>query len=110
MKNTQTFIELTLEGGWKHVVSGGHFKGGVFKPTTYEEVERWFEKHPQLILLDPLAWAAVGKAKGWEKEVRACWGTGCGALRKGWHQKMVDFLKLLAEGKDIETALGEILN
>jgi hypothetical protein len=76
------------------------------------------------ILLDPLAWQAVGKVEGWKEEGiksldgkvcaydgyrdcgmgRACRFTGFPKIDK-WHWHMHQMIDALAEGKSIEEFL-----
>jgi len=68
---TKEFIEKAISGGW-----GNGSRIDFFSPvspwdgTTYfrgKENVQW-SMHLNAILLDPLAWQAVGKVERWEKE------------------------------------------
>lgn len=104
MTHTKQFIEDAIAGGWKEksrpIITervGGElavlFGDGKTDGMVLAE-----------ILLDPLAWQAVGKTRGWEtgnpvdnfdpyEETRA---------------NMHDFIDHLADGKDVEEALSAI--
>lgn len=67
------FIERAIEGGWKPANTNILLQAGAeYHPTTQEvhmlDVEEgdWYT-HIQVVLLDPEAWKAVGKASGWNK-------------------------------------------
>ncbi len=115
--NTQTFIELAIEGGWKPFLDDR-----VHKKVAMDEGDEWVVFTTKVnvrrrivaqILLDPLAWQAVGKVKGWNAQFMI------GEEVEGkkeihdlspewlyWQHKLLD---LIADGKSIEEALGEIL-
>ncbi len=125
MTNTQRFISLAIEGGWRKAEKpnlsvnengecfvdflGGHDTG------TYFESD---------ILLDPLAWQAVGKVK-WRPMKKAQTMPARINGKRGavvahkrmmsyprtnqWLKEQHRFIDLLADGKSIEEALGEIL-
>lgn len=83
----QTFIEKAIEGGWKPSAS-------------------WFGDVPvdsdgyHTVLLNPLAWKAVGKVEGW------VWNDE--KRNAGYIYNMHRMIDALAEGKTIEQFL-EIL-
>ena len=144
--NTQTFIELAIEGGWnKNGYWRGEFRGSKFEGgKIYLE---WYsgetesihldEIKVQEVLLDPLAWQALGKVKGWivesKRKYQECPKCGNGTLSEAFFwdyckddgikreikekvyttdlsfSKQVDFVHLHQDGKSIEEALGEIL-
>lgn len=103
------FIEKALEGGWKASEQGeGKTIEHVFFPA-------WFEK----VLLDPLAWAAVGKVEGWGHEMKGN-GIPIGTYPEAmvhvlfhktnklipvWQFHMHQMITALCEGKSIEQFL-----
>lgn len=113
MTNTQRFIELAIEGGAidkenKEVCLQDNALGRC-------SLAR--------VLLEPLVWQAVGKAKGWRQNPSMC--TGCQTIGMGkanhmqacpekgrpvsWNENWHRFIDLLADGRSLEDALGEIL-
>lgn len=79
----QTFIEKAIAGGWK---------GDAFPI--------WHVNNPHSMLLDPLAWQAVGKVEGWGAEIPSY------MLGKPvWHTNMSRMIDALASGKTIEQYL-----
>ena len=99
----EQFVEKAIEGGWKNdmfpmleILTNGK--------TPYANFEA--------VLLNPLAWKAVGKVEGWKKEEL------CGACnlylteegeepcpQEGWKHKMLGMIDALIEGKTIEEYL-----
>lgn len=71
------FIEKAVDGGW----------------------QADDETTTATMLLDPLAWQAVGKVEGWPK----LWD--CNAYIPGWQSKMVGLMYSLIEGVTIESYL-----
>lgn len=102
---THEFTEDAIAGGWK--LRGGDLR---YQHDGYTEAVNEHE-----ILLDPLAWQAVGTTRGWtdskklvyEFDRRVPAGTEK-MPRPAWRKNMHHFIDHLAEGKDIETALAEI--
>lgn len=60
------------------------------------------------ILLDPLFWQALGKAKGWGTEPAAT--TVSGFPVQEWLMVWHRFIDHLAEGRDAESFLAELLS
>lgn len=102
----QTFIEKAIEGGWEDAIQAP-------APSMFHWSEKRLEEGytricEQSVLLDPLAWQAVGKVEGWEKK---CWiemgivnetlPTHDGVISQAQYHmhRMID---ALAEGKTIE--------
>ena len=130
MTNTQKFIELAIEGGWKCKAmedkpfwkltkTGGSMIVWKEKPLVgnHKSVPKEKQLWPvERVLLNPLAWQAVGKMKGWGMVYRICWNKDmkdceCEADSKTleeWLAKQLIFVKKLRE-KSIEEALGELL-
>lgn len=115
------FIEKAIEGGWRQkeypefnvievsnvgVHLNCHGVLGDFEYTFYREK----------ILLDPLAWQAVGKVEGWD--VQNVQGTthltDNGTKRNylfienGWMNKMHAMINALAEGKTLEEYISTL--
>ncbi len=87
MTNTEKFSELAEQGGYKFDSSNQYCEGHT-------------EDH---VLLDPSAWQAVGKVKMWDAF------TAEDSKTKRWHIKWILFIDLLVAGKDIDSALEDIL-
>ena len=89
MRATQRFIEDAIKGGW--------WKLDYDTEPVDAENYRFFLSSP---LLDPLAWQAVGKTRGWKyksyKEYEWQW-------QHEWHR----FIDHLADGLSIEEALSK---
>lgn len=81
-----TFIEKAIEGGWNHP----------------KEDCSYCETPVEVILLDPLAWQAVGKVEGWQ-DVQAGYRESDGLIlyESGWKRRMHRMIDALAEGKTI---------
>ena len=80
------FIEKGIEGG-------------------YPQDLAHYEKYPDqcVVLLDPLAWQAVGKVEGWETKYFKCSPNCDNKIRSDdWNYQMHRMIDALAEGKTIE--------
>ena len=91
------FIEKAIEGGWNN--------GAYPEPI---DVDMVLFEQGNLILLDPLAWEAVGKVSSWE--VHECegdgTGEGCGnGCYPTYRDKMHQMIDALIEGGNIESYL-----
>lgn len=91
MRNTQKFLELARQGDFD-----------LAKLRSFDGVECI---EPEEILLRPTAWQAVGRVKEW-KEIDGVYIHE----QESWRQIWKRFIDLLADGKSIEDALGEILS
>lgn len=82
------FIEKAIEGGFEHLtVSEMNFaKDGTIKP--------------EIILMRPEAWQAVGKVEGWN---------GREYFSGVYKSKQVKFIQNLQEGQSIEDALNNVM-
>lgn len=101
----QIFIEKAIEGGWT--------KG---KVKVQIEDSLIYLHHPHKdgefttislfeVLLDPLAWQAVGKIEGWN-ESSISMGVNKASVRDfGWKNNMHRMIDSLSEGKSIEEFL-----
>ena len=107
MTATQRFIEDAIKGGWKEDIqvrySGGRIER-IYKAWGASTWERYMDL--STVLLDPLAWQAVGKMRGWYITTKPCnhsdnyHGT---CMRCAWHC----FIDHLADGLSIEEALSK---
>ena len=88
MNHTKQFIEDAIAGG-------GIDFDGYFTDCDKEDVLDSIHR----VLLDPTAWRAVGKTRGWDKG----W---LGA--EDWKTEWSIFIDHLADGKTIEEALAAI--
>lgn len=96
------FIQKAIQGGW------GNFTTEEREKAEQMVSEPLREMTAAEILLDPLAWQAVGKVEGWGVTDR-CWGCNYSEgptddtpiWKVKWHQ----MLDALAEGKTIEQYL-----
>lgn len=131
MTNVQKFIELAIEGGWKvrRDFINEPIEERAEKPVkieigeyteTFELWWTWENDGGQLsripihkILLDPLAWQAVGKAKGWRDDVfhESCAGAMHNTDRAISEAEInhARFVSELWRGKSIEEALAKTL-
>lgn len=87
------FIEASIEGGWK--AENNAWVADLNGSATLI--------HRADILLDPLAWQAVGKVEGWCD----CDGVVCTAEKGSSRHHMHHFIDALCDGKDLEAALSE---
>lgn len=95
MTATQRFIEDAIKGGWD---KNRH-------PFPPEDIENYtIEK----ILLDPHAWQAVGKMRGWKEYQHEHLVTKEKLITKIWLEQWHTFIDHLADGKSIEDSLAEI--
>lgn len=109
----QKFIEKAIGGGWK---------------------EKYLDRDQgktnalitECVLLDALAWQAVGKVEGWKETVngycggdpdyfeerneKCCWfgRQDCEWFEKGWQFKMHRMIDALAEGTSIEDFIATL--
>ena len=102
MTSTQQFISLAVEGGYK--IGNGNVSSKKF----FENGDHLSISKTSVILFDPLAWAAVGKVKGWGDD-----GISMDVFDTSklpiWKLRWGRSIDLLADGKSIEEALTEIL-
>ncbi len=92
MTATQQFIEDAIEGGWME-----------------GEDSRYRRAYASIgnTLLNPLAWQAVGKTRGWT-DYNDSYGVPEKSQR--WNFQMHRFIDHLADGKTIEEALTALEN
>jgi hypothetical protein len=99
MTATQQFIEDAIKGGWRPITVAT-------ETTVFADGDKYIIRFDDsCALLDPLAWQAVGKTRGWDEEdpecERICQLEGNCHI-KNWHA----FIDRLADGKTIEEALS----
>lgn len=82
MEHTKQFIEDAIEGGWDLDRTG---------------------RDEARILLDPQAWQAVGRVRGWIDGY-----TKSGVDCRGWLALWHTFIDALSEGDSIDIALSKI--
>lgn len=114
------FIEKAIEGGWRKKeiprFRGLEFDFGIGYPLiTFERPSRHqVERMPlEVILLDPLAWQAVGKVEGWDTDkcflCKRKLGRDNECIEHGWNHYWRDaihrMIDALAEGKKVEQFL-----
>lgn len=105
MTHTEQFIKDAIAGGWE---------GNKFQERLYvygDSLGRTYSKSEPLssVLLDPLAWLAVGKTRGWDVQVtdelhRYVQYVDCPEVTYNMHR----FIDHLCDGDSIEDALGKI--
>jgi len=101
MTATQEFIKDAIEGGWNNDAVAY----GTDKPTDDAKVGAWY--YGNEMFLDPLAWQAVGKTRGWSRDIDlGKHGTKPSLIgyTMYWHK----FIDHLTDGKTIEEALQAI--
>lgn len=115
MTATQKFIEDAIKGGWHK--DWGFIKKGLRDETFLKKTPEFLIKsrngityrfNTAEILLDPLAWQAVGKTRGWFEGIqRKLVGVNKyqNKFTRIWLFEMHSFIDSLAEGKTIEQAL-----
>ena len=96
MKHMEQFIEDAIKGGW--------------------DERRWFEKETHIcsaLILDPAAWQAVGKMRGWEEYTEATVEGANGFVEFSaptWRINFLRFIDYLCAGNNFEAALNKIDN
>lgn len=128
MPATKQFIEDAIKGGWKenelsNATIDFHEPNGCNGEYCYvidysytrqvdgERVNNNTHYPISVILLDPLAWQAVGRVRGWTVNTQDCWGCGYneGATDEPiYHTRWHHFIDHLAYGNSIEEALTRI--
>lgn len=102
MKATEQFIKDAIEGGWNEMPAKAMewmFNNGGFSE--------------EKVLLDPQAWQAVGKVRGWRDELH-CSGEcndfidDMDTTIDGWKYQQKQFISELQDSKTIEEALTAI--
>ena len=102
------FIQKAIEGGWENKLFWFKVKESEDSPV---EIVDTSMNNINSILLDPLAWQAVGKVEGWEKKHYR----GCEYKLRGqctpicsedsWTLYIHEMIDALCEGKTIEQYL-----
>lgn len=101
----QRFIEDTIGGGWRdwsqlnqddvHIDANGIVWGGHQFPI-------------EAILLDPKAWQAVGKTRGWKTGFYQRGSEDCVFEMSPWHVRWHRVIDALASGKTFEQSLAAL--
>lgn len=89
MTATKQFIQDAIAGGWRTEIPQHQHQS--FIDGTQGDI--------RFMVIDPLAWQAVGKTRGWSKHLN-------GSLPDNvWKDYLHRFIDYLADGKSIEEAL-----
>tara|TARA_R110000850_G_scaffold263529_1_gene392375 strand:+ start:25 stop:366 length:342 start_codon:yes stop_codon:yes gene_type:complete len=113
MKATKQFIEDAIEGGYNatnlrslHMLLG--CTGNARKAGLNTKLQAYYS----YILLDPKAWQAVGKTRGWSHKYSVDtyikYGNE-GVSTERWLYEQHRFIDHLADGLSIEEALGKLV-
>lgn len=101
------FIEKAIEGGWKFGIDCSNAPN--FKMYDYGftfGIELKSDIHIDTIVLDPLAWAAIGKVEGWHENSQESKTVHVPSFPlKVWKWNMHRMIDALCEGKSIESFL-----
>jgi hypothetical protein len=117
MKATTKFIEDAIAGGFaKDTVLGMRVTEVNGDNVLLREDAVTLTLRISQILLQPLAWQAVGKTRGWTAEFEIATGlviegrdtVMSGEIVPKWRYEMHRFIDHLADGKSIEEALEAI--
>ena len=102
MTHTRQFIEDAVAGGWQEY---DRYNG-----LSDRECQLLLQKFPQEALIDPTAWQAVGKTRGWDKETAFTTLNHDNVLigEDAAFLKNREFLEHLWDGKTVEEALQAI--
>lgn len=92
------FIEKAIEGGLKAVFENEEWVVSGYLVCWYDGASYPVAE----ILLDPLAWKAVGKVEGWSANYSY---SSTSTKIRGWGDYMHQMINALAEGKTIEEYL-----
>jgi hypothetical protein len=124
---TQIWIEDAIKGGWRtswHWDEENYSEDEIIESLS-EYKDEWYTNYYGMVVntnhpfLDPLAWQAVGKTRGWDFaycyqcHTKVALFSECECdedevtpiAKMGWHFKWVGFIDTLADGKTIEEAL-----
>lgn len=101
----QSFIETAIKGGWCPKDQQGNeieLQGQENHPVVLQEL-----KNIHKILLDPLAWEAVGKVKGWNSKERQVIHVESFPYEE-WQGNMVRMIHELLKGRTIEEYIATL--
>lgn len=116
------FISASVRGGWLSEHKPSILEGAVrvninANLVATKEKDDYITYNLYRILLDPLAWSAVGKDRGWSEEYCGnCGGItmkncedkeGCFVDKNEAHDRQHRFLDLLQDGQTLLGALSE---
>jgi len=106
MTATQQFIEDAIAGGWRFQL-----------PVAHPENTEWTLSGDDLgfkalMLLDPLAWQAVGKTRGWDEgnldTTNSSYAEGTYSQDWMWRHLWHTVIDHLADGRSVDEALAAI--
>jgi len=112
MNNITDFIKDAIAGGYIYPEMPQDLGNALEDANSGYDGVTFLTNHQ--ILLDPLAWQAVGKTRGCPNpqctdDVRNAACGSCGGWKGNpWRKMFKQFIDALCNGKDIDTALGEI--
>lgn len=112
MKATKTFIEDAIKGGWKDGNKIEQRSDGIAL-VRFKDDAVYARLSYADILLDPLAWQAVEKARGWGEQKESDKIVELDHQRMlvpYWQYQIHRFIDHLADGLTIEEALEKISN
>lgn len=101
---TQQFIEDAIAGGFKSDLKPEVLPGALLVGTR----DNGYVIHSEAILLDPLAWQAVGKTRWWPVIHMVNMKRGEEQSQHYWLFMQHVFIDYLADGKTIDEALAAI--
>jgi len=116
------FIEAAIEGGWDlnglkgQMNYGWKFKKDVFgheRLEVWDDIGKVYWLDENQMFLDPKAWEAVGKVKGWEKEpLVESWTlktiNGSVTLLDQWENNMHHMLYKLSQGVSLQDFIATL--
>lgn len=92
----QEFITTAIEGGYVN---------NYLNPRSVAEMQYLLAESKHMILLDPNAWKAVGKVKGWDTFEGS---SKFPNIRQVWHVLMLEMIESLVEGKTLEEYIATL--
>jgi hypothetical protein len=106
MNATQQFIEDAIAGGWySSIIESGSYRieeyAFLYLGHSMPLSSPWARVPIHEILLDPLAWQAVGKVRGWDKYKFI-------SFSEKTKNDMLMVMEEIVDGKTIEEALQAI--
>lgn len=110
MTAREKFVRDAIEGGWLlRGALGGEISQYEVETKTFamKDGNTWLRPPMAVIMLDPTAWQAVGKVRGWGLHV-CHYFTNNDADVPMWKCKMHGLIDALAEGKTIDEYLQTI--
>ena len=115
MTATQKFIEDAIRGGWRGLfMDDDGITVDAMSGIAWGRTQTGLGRHLPLavILLDPLAWQAVGQTRGWRTLKEDTNGLPEGHPKRifnnGWRGQWMRFIDALADGDTIDEALSAL--